>query len=250
MSSSDSHDEAPSESGPVFSREALTPRGGFMARPGLKPPPRHAVVVRGGDAPLSEHIPVARSSFPPPPPSEPMGGPVSASEKPTLREVPTPRTPRVAAVAFQQPSPVLESQTLRLGPPPVFDSVPVPGPGQATRRLESIPPPSDAPVAASVAPPASGRARGKRSSRWTILLAGVAGLVLGLASVAVTTRSAPTTTSPPAVGAALPEGAATATASATANEPQALPRASAATPVYERLPSPRPASAGAKKSIF
>src|SRR5690348_7822181 len=75
----------------VPSAEAVTPRGGFMARPGLKEPPRHAVVVRGGDITPEEEIPRLRSSVPPPPPSEPP--PLSASEQITLRAIPAPSAP-------------------------------------------------------------------------------------------------------------------------------------------------------------
>ncbi|HYJ08752.1 MAG TPA: hypothetical protein VEX18_07075, partial [Polyangiaceae bacterium] len=79
------------------SRDAVTPRGGFMARPGLKPPPRHAVVVRVGDAPATAEIPKARGSKPPPPPllTPPA---LSEDEKDTLRCIPAP-SPAPLAVA-------------------------------------------------------------------------------------------------------------------------------------------------------
>ncbi len=70
--SSKLHDDEddPLDAPPARSGDAMTPRGGFMARPGFKTPPRHAVVVRVGDAPESEHIPLLRSSCPPPPPTD------------------------------------------------------------------------------------------------------------------------------------------------------------------------------------
>jgi hypothetical protein len=167
MTSSHSNDQDdPLLAEPVMSREALTPRGGFMARPGLKAPPRHAVVVRVGDAPDSPHIPRARSSVPPPPPSAPA--PTSASEKVTLRAIPTPSSPPPAV------APVLES---------------LPPPSQA--------PLSDAPLVSHLAASRAPSARGAGGSRWTIVLAAAAGLVLGLASVAVRMRSQSAASQPP-----------------------------------------------------
>jgi hypothetical protein len=155
------------ESAPV-SADAITPRGGFMARPGLKSPPRHAVVVRGGDAPESEHIPVLRSSFPPPPPvSEPVP---SASEKITLRAIPTP-TPPAPAVAAEPPT----------FAPPALESLPPPSIAPSSRA-----PLSDAPfVTSSLEPSTAPRTARPMGSRWTIVAAAAAGLLLGLVSVAV-----------------------------------------------------------------
>ena len=135
------------------SGDAITPRGGFMARPGLKSPPRHAVVVRMGDAPASEHIPVARESVPPPAPSEPAAP--ASDEKVTLRAIPTRSS----------------------SSPPL--------------AVESVPPPSEMPVVASIRAPELARATSRRSRRAgvTIALASAAGIVLGLASVAMTRLS-------------------------------------------------------------
>lgn len=237
MSSSDSHEDPSPDSGPVFSREALTPRGGFMARPGLKPPPRHAVVVRGGDAPVTEAIPVARSSFPPPAPIEPESepAPISMSEKVTLRAIPTPKLPRISSVVFDDP------------PPSPRESEPAP---PSYVALESAPPPSDAPLVQSI-PPASSRAGSRRNgSGWTIVAAGAAGLILGLASVLATrggSESAPVAAAPPVVE----------LQPALVVEPPPAPKA--ATPSTEAPPvapkaavtaSAKPAVATAKKSIF
>jgi hypothetical protein len=130
----DDLDEAP------LTRDAVTPRGGFMARPGLKAPPRHAVVIRGGDVEPSEDIPVARGSQPPAP----------KSEQPTQLDL---SPPRAAAVLS-----------------------------------ESLPPPSDMPVVASVPAPdlQQARARQRARSSWTVIAAAAAGLLLGLASIAAT----------------------------------------------------------------
>lgn len=232
MSSSDSHDDPSPDSGPVFSREAVTPRGGFMARPGLKPPPRHAVVVRVGDAPTSEAIPVARSSFPPPAPSEPP--PISASDKATLRAIPSVRVPRLATVVFDEP------------PRSSVSSVPP----AAHVALESAPPPSDSPVTQSIPPESSPRSR-HRGSAWTIVAAGAAGLILGLLSVFATrggteapaaARAPLVEVTPPAV---VPEPPMVTTAApeATAPVPSERPRAEPA--------APKPAAAAMpKKSIF
>jgi hypothetical protein len=172
---SNSPAEDPLESAPV-SADAITPRGGFMARPGLKSPPRHAVVVRGGDAPESEHIPLLRSSVPPPPPaSEPAA--LSASEKITLRAIPTPPSPNVDLAPLSAVPIVRESL-----PPP---SAP------ASRA-----PLSDAPVVTGPLdePPYSQRASG---SRWTIVAAAAAGLILGLASVAAKVAAPGAAAQPP-----------------------------------------------------
>lgn len=177
------HDEL-LESAPV-SADAITPRGGFMARPGLKSPPRHAVVVRGGDAPESEHIPVLRSSAPPPPPASGPAQPTT-DEKVTLRAIPTPSAPRVNVAPSSSPPAVSESL-----PPPSY--VPF-----------SRAPLSDAPVVTSPLDasdaPSSQRASG---SRWAIVAAAAAGLILGLASVAAKVAG-PTVAAQPPQGATLP----------------------------------------------
>jgi hypothetical protein len=240
-SSSDSHDDDPADSGPAYSRDAVTPRGGFMARPGLKVPPRHAVVVRVGDAPESEHIPLARPSVPPPPPaSEPA--PVSASEKITLRAIPTPSTP-----------------------PP---------------NIESMPPPSDAPFAASVRSPDSSVPSSRRrngGSSWTIALAAAAGLLLGLASVVTrahgperAAQALPASPSPIAAQQPAPahvaaaaaadatpptESPAAAAAPSSAAAPNASVELSLAKPNGQRLghrpdAAPRPSGAAGKRPIF
>lgn len=189
MTSHSHDDEDPLDSAPV-SADAITPRGGFMARPGLKLPPRHAVVVRGGDAPLSEHIPRLRPSVPPPPPASMPAPPSASDEKITLRAIPTPASPRVAPVVA----------TLAVS--------------EASAVVESLPPPSNAPSSRSPlsdAPfvtspldeaPHSQKASG---SRWTIVAAAAAGLILGLASVAAKV-AAPGAASqpPPAVTLAMP----------------------------------------------
>lgn len=179
MSQFDSSESEPPDSSPISSGEIETPRGGFMARPGLKAPPRHAVVVRVGDAPRSEDIPVARSSFPPPPPSVPP--PESQSEKVTLRAIPTPRSPNVAALAPTADDTAASLavaasaavQPTRLMPPVVF---------------ESAPPPSDAPVVANVEERLTPLPRSRRAARshLTILAAALAGLILGIVSVVTT----------------------------------------------------------------
>ena len=233
MSSQDPHDDHdPLDDESVYSHDAVTPRGGFMARPGLKAPPRHAVVVRVGDAPESEDIPVARASVPPPPPaSEPA--PVSLSEKITLRAIPTPSTP----------------------PPSVSaDSVPPSPP----RAVESLPPPSDAPSVQSVRESLSSEPGSRRSasSRWTIVIAAAAGLLLGLASVVTTMHTRQSAARAPAAAPTLdvvrapapttPERVAVPSGSVA---PQAAPIADERA-VGRPLPAARPASAGAKRSIF
>ena len=145
------------------SRDAVTPRGGFMARPGLKPPPQHAVVVRVGDAPATAEIPRARGSKPPPPLllTPPA---LSEDEKDTLRCIPAP-SPAPLAVAAPA-------------------SVSAPASAPAPVALESLPPPSDMPVVASVRPD-SAHGRASRSSGRAITLAAAAGIALGLGSVAM-----------------------------------------------------------------
>lgn len=234
MSAQSHDDEDPLESSPVMSGDAITPRGGFMARPGLKTPPRHAVVVRGGDAPESDDIPRLRSSLPPPPPSEPVVP--SNADKVTLRAIPTPTTPRVT-----EASPASDS----LAPsPPAIESLPPPSQG----------PLSDAPLVASLPPPASQRAS---NSRWTIVAAAAAGLILGLASVAAKVHSQGVAAQPlggeslpvaPSVVQA-PAAAPSAQARAIAKTPASAPVVSAARAVSEPKAS-RPAPPSAKRSIF
>jgi hypothetical protein len=234
--SAQSHDnEDPLEATPALSAEAITPRGGFMARPGLKTPPRHAVVVRGGEAPESDDIPRLRPSLPPPPPSEPVAP--SNRDKVTLRAIPTPTPPRVAPV-----SPASES--LLPTPPVVSESLPPPSEG----------PLSDAPLAASLPPPAPHR---PNNSRWTIVAAAAAGLILGLASVAAKVHTQGAAAQPPS-GASLPTAPSvvvaptvtpSAKAHALANTPAPAPVVSVERAASEPKAS-RPAPPSAKRSIF
>ena len=241
MSQFDSSESDPPDSSPISSGEIETPRGGFMARPGLKAPPRHAVVVRVGDAPLDEAIPLARSSFPPPPPSEPP--PESPSEKVTLRAIPTPRSPTYVIV---DP-----------GMLPVIETPVAPG------VVESVPPPSDAPVVANVVERVSSGPRSRRAarSRLTILAAAAAGLVLGIISVVTTVRVRESSVAAPAAappaGVALGEAVATKPARPAA-VPSAAPAASLASDVSPvkpdaaraAQPSPAPRAPATKRSIF
>jgi hypothetical protein len=231
MSAQSHDDEDPLESSPVMSSDAITPRGGFMARPGLKTPPRHAVVVRGGDAPESDDIPRLRSSLPPPPPSEPVVP--SNDEKVTLRAIPTPKPPSVT-----EASPA--SDSLAPSPPAATESLPPPSQG----------PLSDAPLVASLPPPAS---QSVKNSRWTIVAAAAAGLVLGLASVAAKVQSQGVAAQPPS-GVSLP---AAPSVHAPAVAPSAQAHAIAKTPAsapavsVEREPkASRTAPPSAKRSIF
>lgn len=141
-----------------------------MARPGLKPPPRHAVVVRGGDAPISETIPAARSSFPPAPSHE-VPPPPSSNDKATLRAIPAAaRVPHFSSVVFEPARPSAFSSA-----PPL-----------AGAALESAPPPSDAPLAQSIPPEHGARPTRRAASVGAILAAAAAGLALGLTSVLAT----------------------------------------------------------------
>lgn len=165
-----------------------------MARPGLKQPPTHAVVVRGGDAPVTEEIPVARASFlPPPPPSDPQA--LALREKDTLRAIPrrSAPPPDLTPVPPAVMPPVAAAASMRPAAA-VLDSLrPV---------MESLPPPSDGPVAAGSGDVGSPRSRPSHQSRWTIVAAAAAGLVLGMASIATTmsVRSpAPAAAAPPAM---------------------------------------------------
>jgi hypothetical protein len=255
MSQFDSSESDPPDSSPISSGEVETPRGGFMARPGLKAPPRHAVVVRVGDAPQSEEIPIARSSFPPPPSSPP---PESLSEKVTLRAIPTPRLAQVVAREAAASTPVL----------PVLPVAPAAAtmaaePTRLPVVLESVPPPSDAPVVASVEERSSSVPRSRRAarSRFTILAAAMAGLVLGVVSVITTVHvrdadsSSPAAAAPvegtplaaaPATTPPAPRGASPVPASSVIDERQAAKREPPA-------PAPQQAPArgtAAKRSIF
>jgi hypothetical protein len=251
MSQFDSSESDPPDSSPISSGEVETPRGGFMARPGLKAPPRHAVVVRVGDAPQSEEIPIARSSFPPPPSSPP---PESLSEKVTLRAIPTPRLAQVVAreAASTAMLPVAPAAATMAAEPTRLPVV-----------LESVPPPSDAPVVASVEERSSAVPRSRRAarSRFTILAAAMAGLVLGVVSVITTVHvrdadsSSPAAAAPvegtplaaaPATTLAAPRGASPVPASSVIDERQTAKREPPA-------PAPQQAPArgtAAKRSIF
>ena len=233
--SAHSHDDDPLESSPVLSGEAITPRGGFMARPGLKTPPRHATVVRGGEAPESDDIPRLRSSLPPPPPSEPVVP--SSAEKVTLRAIPTPTPPRISSVVHASES---------LAPAALSATEPLPPPSQG--------PLSDAPLVASLPPPAPQR---PSNSRWTIVAAAAAGLILGLASVAAKVQSQGAAAGPPS-GASLPAAPSvvhalpavpSAKARAIANTPAPAPVVSVERAASEPKPA-RPAAPSAKRSIF
>lgn len=241
MRHSEPPDELNPESGTV-SRHILTPRGGFMARPGLKPPPTHAVVVRGGDAPLTEEIPVARSSFlPPPPPSDP-----ALSEKDTLRAIPRRSTPPADLMPPSVPARAEVTPMPPMLPPPMvpLDSLrPV---------IESLPPPSDAPVATSV-DEALPRLPLKNRSRWAIVAAAIVGLLLGMISVAttvhVTEPGAPVAAAPlpPPVVVEQPK-ARPAPVVAPVKEPaQVKPAVSVVAPAREPARAPQPAP---KHSIF
>ncbi len=240
MSSSDSYDDPSPDSELASSSDVMTPRGGFMARPGLKTPPRHAVVVRGGEAPLTDTIPVARSSFPPPAPSEPE--PLSMSEKLTLRAIPALKVPRISTVVFDDPP----SRAPASEPP-------------LRMAIESAPPPSDAPVAHSIPPEYYAPRSRRRTSGWTIFAAGAAGLLLGLASVmatrggsdggqqALAAASLPNVVEAPVVAPPVVPAPAAA-------EPPSAPSATAQ-PAKERaavapVAAPRPAAGTVKKSIF
>jgi hypothetical protein len=248
--SNDSHDRSSRYSEPPLSSDAITPRGGFMARPGLKTPPRHAVVVRVGDAPLNEDIPVARPSVPPPPPpSEPAETP---SEKITARAIPRPSTPAPPAVAAvslaAEASARREREQKR--------TIPSTLPGELARVhvLESLPPPSDAPLASDFREGDAPASRRSRSSLLPIAAAAAAGLVLGLATVATRMHAerhvapaAMATLEPAPIAATQPQPVVAVQPVA----PSAAPPASATPPAKDRaLPPSHPASPGAKRSIF
>lgn len=224
----------------ISDSDVETPRGGFMARPGLKAPPRHAVIVRCGDAPEPEEIPVARSSFLPPPPLDLEAE--SPNEKVTLRAIPAARVPQLE-VASAAPSASASAAS-------------------PARALESAPPPSDAPVVASVVERQSPLPRSRRvqRSRLTILAAAAAGLLLGIVSVVTTVQVREAVQSAPA--AALPAGVAIAQATqgelrapAAARTPSSAASASAAlgaSPVTSAPapPAATPRSTAVKRSIF
>jgi len=180
MSTPSHDDDNSSDLDPVVSRAVLTPRGGFMARPGLKNPPRHAVVVRGGNAEPTGEIPVARSSCPPPAPAaEPRPSdpaPQAACDKVTIPAIPKLPT-------FDLPEPV--TPRLETLPPPP-DSAPA---AWAPRSIGSVPPPSDSPVATSVRGATPSTPLFKRRSGWAVVAAAAIGLLLGVASVATTLDS-------------------------------------------------------------
>lgn len=191
------------------SREAVTPRGGFMARPGLKEPPRHAVVVRVGDAPATGEIPLARQSKPPPEPVLlPSISSLAEDEKVTLRAIPTPSAPRAVEL------------------PPV---------------IESVPPPSDMPVVASVRPPEPERSKTSRRSGAAIAWAAAAGLVLGLGSVAMSRLAKPASGSATPAAAGVSEQPLEAVAAPVELAP-ARPLASSA-PVPSQRVAPPPSAA-------
>jgi hypothetical protein len=243
-----SHDDD-GTSDAALSQAVLTPRGGFMARPGLKTPPRHAVVVRGGNADVSADIPVARSSCPPPAsPSNPP--PSDEARLASCDKVTLPAIPRLPVI--EMPEGELEKFDTLLPPPP--DSAPA---AWTPRSIESVPPPSDAPVASSVRDSTPTIPAPRRRSRWSIVAAAAIGLLLGIVSIAMTmsgTSSAARPSEPqPIAAAAQPVAAA---------EPQPardpaveLPTSASAEVQPPTLPA-APARAvqlpiaGRKKSIF
>ncbi len=122
--------------------------------------------------------------------------------------------------------------------------------------VESLPPPSDAAVVASVRGPAS--ARRTRGSRWTIVAAAAAGLLLGFASVAARMHAAelaaqpqPVEELPPPVASARPRSTAALGGAPARANPQAEP---SPVPADAQAPAERkashPANTGAKRSIF
>jgi len=139
-----------------------------MARPGMKAPPTHSVVVRSGDVPLSDDIPLGRLSVPPSARSS-VSVDVSRRERDTQKAVPKP--------GYRPPPPSNEPAAGRHA-----DSFTA-GPG-----IESSPPPSDGTMVASVPAPTATQRRRSRLPSWTIAAAAAAGLVLGLGSVATTLR--------------------------------------------------------------
>lgn len=222
---------------PPESEETVTPRGGFMARPGLKRPPQHAVVVRVGDAPPSEHIPVLRSSVPPPPPADDL----------TAAPPPEPSP---------EPSPDSESQKVTLRAPMAAAPTPAPAPASARElarstalpsSIESAPPPSDMPVVASL-PPAATRTQ---RSRWAIALAAGAGLVLGLASVISTTAG--NDAREPLAAAPTPPAASSLQQQPPPPPPviaSEAPAPSAGPPLPKVEPAARPAGSAPRRTIF
>jgi len=242
-----SHDDD-GTSDSVISRAVLTPRGGFMARPGLKTPPRHAVVVRGGNADVSDEIPVARSSCPPPaspsnpPPSDEAR--IASCDKVTL-----PAIPRLPVI--EMPQGETEMFDTVLPPPP--DSAPA---AWTPRSVESVPPPSDAPVASNVRNTAPTIPAPRRRSRWTIVAAAAIGLLLGIVSIAMTmsgTWSAARQPEPQAIAAA--DQLAAASEPEPTQDPAQQVATSASASAAAQPPTPpaapaRPLQPGRKKSIF
>ncbi len=227
---------------PEPSQEVVTPRGGFMARPGLKRPPQHAVVVRVGDAPPSEHIPIARSSVPPPPP---ISEPVLATKLEAPASPPSVET----AAPISDSEKVTQRAPVPAGPPATGFPTPPPAP------IESVPPPSDVPVVASVAL----APRSAQRSRWAIALAAGAGLVLGTASVLTTGRDRET---PAAAAGPAPRASALAPPSTAApvkprsvtssvSSARSAPASIAPTPAVPATPAAeRPGGSAPRRSIF
>jgi hypothetical protein len=175
MTPPDSSASDATDSKPSPSLEVETPRGGFMARPGLKAPPRHAVVVRTGDAPEDPHIPVARSSLPPPPSSLPP----PSSEAVTRRALPALRVPQLEQLLPPPPEP-----HSWVSPLPPLSAVPT-----ATVLFQASSLPSDAPTVATIDEQAPEKTYGRAplSRPWlSIVAAALAGLLIGIASVVTT----------------------------------------------------------------
>jgi hypothetical protein len=124
--------------------------------------------------------------------------------------------------------------------------------------FESAPPPSDAPVVSGVVDRISYVPRSRRAarSRLTILVAAVAGLLLGIASVITTVHVREADVAEPA--AAAPAGVALPPASEARQSAEpapgsimtAAPSPSAERQVAEREPAPPARSSSTKRSIF
>lgn len=225
-----------------ITRDAPTPRGGFMARPGLKPPPRHAVVVRMGDSPASDEIPLARSSVPPPPDS--------GVELPTSAELASPPVPS------SDPSGALATPN---------ESVAAADMGASEAAPSSVPPSaaprSDAPLTASLPPPR----RRTASVRLIVAFSAAAGALLALGSLlrrpsssapveVVAAPAAAAVSAPPvqdeAASAALePELDSPAPSADVVRQPPALPHPLPRNAAHPRHTAPR-AVGSAKRSIF
>ncbi len=234
MSSSDSQDDG-EPYGPVVSYEAETPRGGFMARPGFKTPPRHAVVVRQGDVPHSDNIPRARPSVPP----------AAPSARPALKQddvATLPAIPKATAVPRIALDDVASTAT------------PVAHPS------EPAPPLSDSPFVTSAREYDTPSTRRSHRSRQPILAAALIGVVLGLASVAASMRArAPESrtldaatsvaATPPPVAARLEPQPSSLPAPSASAIPTASAENGAGGPAEKRR-APRPRITGGKRSIF